>query len=52
MEENYSTLEVTLSEYLARFVMERVKEGGYANESEYICALIEEDLKRLDHATP
>lgn len=52
MEDNYSIIEVTLPEDLARFVTERVKEGGYANESEYICALIEEDLKRWDNAKP
>jgi Arc/MetJ-type ribon-helix-helix transcriptional regulator len=46
MEEHYSVIEITLSEDLARFVMERVREEGYANPSEYVCALIRADLER------
>jgi Arc/MetJ-type ribon-helix-helix transcriptional regulator len=41
-------MEITLSEDLARFVMERVQEEGYANPSEYVCALIRADLECRD----
>lgn len=44
MEERRFILELTLPEDLARFVMARVREGGYADPSAYIQALILADL--------
>jgi Arc/MetJ-type ribon-helix-helix transcriptional regulator len=38
--ENVYILELTLPEDLARFVMDQVREGGYADPSEYIKELI------------
>jgi Arc/MetJ-type ribon-helix-helix transcriptional regulator len=44
MEERHFILELTLPEDLARLVMARVSEGGYADPSAYIQALILADL--------
>lgn len=38
--ENVYILELTLPEDLAKFVMEQVRDGSYANPSEYIKELI------------
>lgn len=50
MEEQYSLLEITLPEDLARVATEAAKERGCADLAEYILALILEDLERQDKA--
>jgi Arc/MetJ-type ribon-helix-helix transcriptional regulator len=42
------TITITLPNSLADYIHERVKEGHFSSVSDYICWLIQEDLRRHD----